>query len=71
MEKRLDMFRLEKTKKEKKITKSEALNKTEISLRKRNEIEPSLRIPSKVIKSSVKDITKKKNDTKKVNYNFN
>lgn len=66
MEKQLHMLRLEKAKKEKKVKKSESFNKTEVSLRKRNELGPS-----KIIKSSAKDITKKKNDTKKVNYNFN
>ncbi|XP_039302886.1 uncharacterized protein LOC120357144 isoform X1 [Solenopsis invicta] len=61
MEKQLHMLRLEKAKKEKKVKKSESFNKTEVSLRKRNELGPS-----KIIKSSAKDITKKKNDTKKV-----
>lgn len=68
MEKKLDIFRLEKAKKDK-IKKSEALNKTEISFRKRNEI--SLHKPSKVLKRSSKDINKSKNNTKEVNYNFN
>jgi len=61
MEKRLDMFKLEKAK------RNIELSKTEMSLRKRKEMEssPTLRISSKVAN------TKNKTKTKKVNYNYN
>jgi len=61
MEKRLDMFKLEKAK------RNIELSKTEMFLRKRKKIEPSptLRISSKVAN------TKSKIKTKKVNYNYN
>jgi len=61
MEKRLDMFKLEKAK------RNIELSKTEMSLRKRKEIEssPTLRISSKVA-NTIKSKTK----TKKVKYNY-